>query len=58
MVREDMMELIGLAALLIGAGLLFYGLYLMATWLMFLVAGALLMMAGLYAVYQANRGSE
>ena len=56
MVREDVMELFGLLVLLAGAGLLFYGLYLLATWLMFLGVGVLLMVIGSYAVYQANRG--
>ena len=56
MKRNDVIELVGLIVLAIGAGLLFYGLYLLSTWLMLIVSGVSLMAAGSVAVYHANRG--
>jgi hypothetical protein len=56
MSRADVIELAGLIVLAIGAGLLFYGLYLLSTWLMLIVSGVALMAAGGVAVYTANRG--
>lgn len=58
MARNDVIELAGLIVLAIGAGLLFYGLYLLSTWLVLIVSGVSLMAAGSIAAYQANRGGE
>lgn len=58
MKRNDVAELAGIVVLVLGAGLLFYGLYLLSTWLVLIVSGVFLMVAGSVAVYQANRGGE
>lgn len=56
MTRNDVLEIVGLLAMIVGAGVLFYALYRLDAELALMVLALLLMAVGAFVVRQVHRG--